>query len=195
VSGDPLRRTFEDEQYAVMRAAVTDPLLGFLWRYVLARAEAGSLRAGDHDVPGAACAYGDTVMEHMLERLRPAVQELIGLQLYPTYSYLRLYRNGDQLAAHQDRPACEISLSVNLGQDPPEAWPLWIRSRNGPKAVLLQPGDALLYRGIEREHWREPYTGARLAQVFLHYVDRAGPHAGWRFDKRDGLDLSLPLPI
>jgi hypothetical protein len=178
-----------------MGRAVTDPLLGFLWRYAVARAEAGALHAGDHDVPGAACAYGDTVMEHLLERLRPAVEAVTGLQLYPTYSYLRVYRNGDELAAHQDRPACEISLSLNLGQEPAEPWPLWIRSRRGPEPVLLLPGDALLYRGIEREHWRERYPGVRLSQVFLHYVDQAGPHSGWRFDKRDGLDLSLPLPI
>jgi len=195
MTDDSLRQTFARRQYVVVRAALVDPLLGFLWRYVLARADSGAMSAGDHDVPGTACAYADTVMEHVLERLRPRVEELTGLRLCPTYSYLRLYRTGDALAPHQDREACEISLSANLGQDPPLPWPLWIRGPGGPDAVQLNPGDALLYRGIEREHWREPYGGVRLAQVFLHYVDQAGPHAGWRFDKREGLDLTIPLPI
>jgi len=195
MTDDSLQQTFARQQYVVMRSALVDPLLGFLWRYVLARADSGAMPAGDHDVPGAACAYADTVMEHLLERLRPGVEELTALRLHPTYSYLRLYRTGDALAPHQDREACEISLSVNLGQDPPSPWPLWVRGQGGPEAVQLHPGDALLYRGIEREHWREPYAGVRLAQVFLHYVDQAGPHADWRFDKREGLDLTIPLPI
>jgi hypothetical protein len=192
---DALRQSFARHQYAVMRAAVAEPLLGFLWRYVLARAASGALSTGDHDVPGAACAYADTVMEHLLGRLQPRVEELTGLRLDPTYSYLRVYRTGDALAPHRDREACEISVSVNLGQEPPSAWPLWIRGQTGPEAIHLEPGDALVYRGIEREHWRERYDGVRLAQVFLHYVDREGPHARWRFDRREGLDLSVPLPI
>lgn len=195
VTDEARRQAFERERYLVLRSIVADPLLGFLWRYVQTRADSHALSAGDHDVPGAACAYADTVMEHVLERLRPQMEALTGLQLHPTYSYLRLYRHGDSLDPHTDREACEISLSVNLGQDPPSAWPLWIRGADGPVAVDLQPGDALLYRGIEREHWREPYDGGRLGQVFLHYVDQAGPYAAWRFDKRDALDLSIALPI
>ena len=54
-----------------LRSAVSNPLLGFLWRYVIERAEAGALRTDDPDVPGAAAAYADPVMEHLLERLRP----------------------------------------------------------------------------------------------------------------------------
>ena len=195
MTNNSLRQTFARQQYVVMRSALVDPLLGFLWRYVLARVESGALSTGDHDVPRAACAYADTVMEHLLERVRPEVEALTGLRLHPTYSYLRLYRTGDTLEPHQDREACEISLSVNLGQDPASPWPLWIRGPGGPEAVQLHPGDALLYRGIEREHWRDRYAGARMAQVFLHYVDQNGPHAEWRFDKREGLDLTIPLPI
>lgn len=51
----------------------------------------------------------------------------------------------------------------------------------------LAPGDALLYRGIDLFHWREPYPGQRLAQVFLHYVDRRGVHSDRRFDGRKTL--------
>jgi len=195
MTDDSLRQVFARQHYVVMRSVVTGPLLGFLWRYVRTQGESLAWPAGDGDVSGAACRYADPVMEHLLERLRPAVETLTGLPLYPTYSYVRLYRHGDALASHTDREACEISLSLNLGQEPPAGWRLWIRGVAGPEAIHLEPGDALLYRGIEREHWREPYDGIRLGQVFLHYVEQAGPHAAWRFDKRDGLDLSMRLPI
>ena len=52
------------------------------------------------------------------------------------------------------------------------------------------PGDALLYRGIELPHWREAFDGDRMAQVFLHYVDRDGPHRDWAYDKRARLAVS-----
>ncbi len=190
-----LRDAFDRQGYVVLRSAVADPLLGFLWRYVVERAGHGGLRMDDPDVPGAACAYGDPIMEHMLERMRPSVEEVSGTPVYPTYSYLRLYTRGDALHPHVDRPACEISLSLNLGQEPPTPWPLWVRGPQGPYAAALEPGDALLYRGTEREHWREAYDGARLGQVFLHYVRQSGPHAEWKFDKRAGLALTTPLPL
>jgi hypothetical protein len=48
----------------------------------------------------------------------------------------------------------------------------------------MQPGDAVLYRGTEYVHWRDAFSGERAAQVFLHYMDRNGPHAEWKFDQR-----------
>jgi hypothetical protein len=51
-------------------------------------------------------------------------------------------------------------------------------------AIDLAPGDAAVYRGIDCYHWREPFEGAEAAQVFLHYVDRDGPHASWKLDRR-----------
>ena len=53
--------------------------------------------------------------------------------------------------------------------------------------ALLTPGDALIYRGVDLFHWREPYVGRQLVQVFLHYVDRRGPRADQKFDGRKTL--------
>jgi len=53
-------------------------------------------------------------------------------------------------------------------------------------------GDAVLYRGMDKHHWRERYTeGKWQAQVFLHYVDADGKHAEWKFDKRPALNLPI----
>ena len=53
--------------------------------------------------------------------------------------------------------------------------------------MLLSPGDALIYRGVECFHWRGAYAGNQLVQVFLHYVDRSGPYADKKFDGRKTL--------
>ena len=29
----------------------------------------------------------------------------------------------------------------------------------------------LIYKGSEREHWRDKFKGVQCAQVFLHYTD------------------------
>jgi hypothetical protein len=191
---EPPPQTFDQRRHVIVPSLVTDPLLAFLWRYIIERAGSGRLQ-DDEQVRGKRSVYADPVMEHLLERVRPAIETATDLRLFPTYSYARVYEHGDALARHADRPSCEISVSVNLGQEAPAPWPLWIAGPAGDTAVHLRPGDALVYRGIECEHWREAFEGARLAQVFLHYVDAAGPHREWRFDKRDSLALTLRLPI
>jgi PKHD-type hydroxylase len=55
-------------------------------------------------------------------------------------------------------------------------------------------GDAVMYRGMDKYHWREPYTeGKWQAQVFVHYVDQNGPHAEWKYDKRESLGVSKTI--
>jgi hypothetical protein len=52
----------------------------------------------------------------------------------------------------------------------------------------MDVGDAIIYKGQEKVHWREPYKeGKWQAQVFLHYVDANGPNAEWKYDKRPKL--------
>ncbi|MBO0716964.1 MAG: hypothetical protein J2P55_06475, partial [Rhizobiales bacterium] len=145
------------------------------------------LTVGDSQVPNTPAGYGDSTFDGLLEYLRPRIEESSGLSLLPTYSYFRLYKRGDALPRHRDRPACEISVSLNIGQKPSDPWPLFVESDRESYAALLNPGDGLLYRGIDLFHWREAYRGEALGQVFLHYVDRDGPHADQKFDGRPTL--------
>ncbi len=150
----------------------------------------GRMSLDDPFVPKTPAIYGDHMLERLLGQLGPRLQYHTGLLLFPTYSFARIYKHGDELTAHRDRAACEISISLNLGQEPEEPWPLWLTDTQGRDVpAILRPGDALIYRGIELTHWREPYKGRKLAQVFLHYVDRNGPHAGQIFDGRQSLGL------
>jgi hypothetical protein len=177
--------TFARQGYLLLPGLVAPALTDFLWSYARTRFASRLFRAGDRQAPGTPVAYGDAAFDGLLEHLRPRIEAACGLRLHPTYSYFRLYKRGDTLSRHRDRPACEISVSLNLGQTPAEPWALFVdRAEDGAR---LGPGDALLYRGHELAHWREAYPGEMLAQVFLHYVDRDGPHAGQRFDGRETL--------
>lgn len=170
--------------YLVVPQLIEPALADFLWSYVHTKFASLLLRAGDRQVPNTPGDYGDPTFDGLLEYLRPRVEERSGLALYPTYSYFRLYKRGDVLKRHRDRPACEISVTLNLGQMPAEPWPIYVELDDRPYAAMLTPGDALLYRGCDCFHWREAFHGVRLAQAFLHYVDRDGAHADQKYDGR-----------
>jgi len=179
---------FRKFKYAVRRSVLSASSTSFLLQYLLGRVRAGSMQMGDGQVRQTPAQYGCPVTELLLDTLCPLVQRSTGLSLFPTYSYMRVYKYGDVLKAHTDRPACEVSLSLALGCDAGQPWPIYIDVPEGAKRIVLEPGDAVLYRGIECMHWREALDGSYAAQVFLHYVDQAGPHAAHKFDGRTHLN-------
>ena len=158
--------------------------LASLFAYVKALPEAEP----DKDVPGSPAYYGDVEMNKLLIRLMPLVARETGLELYPTYVYLRRYGPGATLPRHRDRNACEISCTLCLGYDGDENWPIWVQDFEGTEHEVTQgPGDLVIYRGIELDHWREPDDGRVRcqAQAFLHYVDQNGPHQQEILDASD----------
>lgn len=180
---------FEHRGHVVLLSALPEGLVQMLHAYSLNYAKSEDAKS-DAFVPGTPAGYGHPCMERVLQQLLPAIEAATGRALFPTYSYFRVYRKGDLLRRHVDRPACEISFSLCLGYQGVDDWPLWLNGPTGTSAASLRPGDGVVYKGVELEHWREPFTGEAAAQVFLHYVDQKGPHAEWRFDKRTGLRLS-----
>lgn len=181
---------FRRDRYVVLRSWLPNPQLSFAYRYVRKLARRGLMSPGDEQVPGTPSGASDWVMDGLLSDLLPAAEKASGLHLFPTYAYFRVYKRGDVLKVHKDRPSCEVSVTLCLGYSAPAPWPIWILGPNGRTEISLKAGDALLYRGIECEHWREPFDGEHQAQVFLHYVDQDGPCADWKYDKRPGLAIS-----
>jgi hypothetical protein len=177
---------FSLQRYLVIPQLLEPALCSFFWSYAHTKFASRLLR-GDQQVPTTPSDYGDPAFDGLLEYLRPRVQEHSGLRLLPTYSYFRMYKRGDVLQRHRDRPACEISVALNIGQKPLDPWPIYVQGEGEPRGAALNPGDGLLYRGIELFHWRDAYRGEALVQVFLHYVDRDGPHADQKFDGRPSL--------
>ncbi len=179
---------FQTSGYAVIQALVPVDRVTQLRDHLARRAKAGTmLMAGDDQVPGTPYVYGDAQVDALMQDIKASIEAHTGLALHPTYSYARIYKKGDTLEPHRDRSACEISISLNLGQEPDTPWALNIGDENAPFAAMLQPGDALLYKGEELTHWRDAYEGDRLFQAFMHYVDANGPHAAEKFDGRASL--------
>jgi hypothetical protein len=178
---------FRQNGYVVVRRFIDAELADFLCSYVHTRFASRLLGPGGPAAPDSLGGYGDPTFDGLLEFRRPRVEQLTGLGLHATYSYFRLYRHGNELRRHRDRPACEISVSLNVGQSPTDPWPIHVEGPSGPHMALLAPGDALVYRGVDLFHWREPYAGRQLVQALLHYVDRQGPRADQKFDGRKTL--------
>lgn len=139
----------------------------------------------DSQCPKSEAVGGQEIFDKLLVDLLPRFEEVVGKKLLPTYSYARLYQPGEKLEIHTDREACEISATITLGFEG-KAWPIYMGDEGGANAskIEMDVGDAVLYLGIEKYHWRKKFKGEWQAQVFLHYVDADGPHAEWVWDKR-----------
>ena len=163
----------------------------------LKRLVAENKTINDPQCPLSEAVHGAEAFDKLLEYLTPYFEKASGLKLFPTYSYARLYdTQNEELKNHRDRPACEISATVTLGFEG-DVWPIYMgdaEDKSNASEIKMSIGDAVMYRGMDKYHWREPYTeGKWQAQVFLHYVDQDGPHAEWKYDKRESLGISKTI--
>lgn len=179
-----VREHFEREGYVIVPRLLSPALAR---RLCLPQRKLDALgeHQGDRMVASAYARYGAPEGEKLLLDLRDPLCRLTGVDLAPTYSYLRIYHRGAILPRHRDRAACEVSVSLTLDSDCVRAWPLWLVGRNATRPIQLAPGDGVVYRGLECEHWRTRFRGRWQCQVFLHYVDRQGPHAHLEYDLRE----------
>jgi hypothetical protein len=133
--------------------------------------------SGDGQIPNAKAILDHEYMfETLHERLWPTIEQAVGEELIPTYAYARLYSNGDVLEKHTDRPACEVSITIQLGRSHHYAWPIYM----GGKRIDLGEGDGVIYPGCDVEHWRDKCDGPDdyySGQVFLHFVRKHGQYA------------------
>jgi hypothetical protein len=184
--------SFKDQGYCVIRNAISTEIRDFVTQYSLFL-EMQLENKGDSQVPDAASVYADPAMETILLMLHPLIEKHTELKIDPTYSYFRVYRKGDELKKHIDRPSCEISATLcfnydygNLNYD----WPIFINE----KKIDLSPGDLAIYRGCDLEHWREKFDpnfdNAWQVQGFFHFVDQNGPYAEWKYDRRNSIGES-----
>jgi hypothetical protein len=91
----------------------------------------------------------------------------------------------------RDRVECEHSATLHIASSEEYAWPIWMRHESAdPVSVTMNPGDAVIYRGDQVIHWRDPLPIEWYLQVFLHFVDADGPYSDRAFDRRAGLGRS-----
>ena len=213
--------SFKKNKYTIIKEAISKDLATFVMNYFLMQKQVydtckaaryfspfetiiGYYEDKNEQIPNTYAQYANMAMETLMLKCQPGMEKATGLKLYPAYTYARIYKKGDELKRHKDRFSCVISTTMNLGGD---KWPIYLspnenvgipdgkkittKSKAKGIKVNLKPGDMLVYRGCELEHWREKFKGNECIQVFLHYNDRKTPGAKKNmFDRR--MHLGLP---
>ena len=207
---DDVKKFFNENGYVVIKNFLKKDMVDLLYEYSKLKSRRELLKEAfypelfskmydgkfdDEQSPGAYSLYGDPLMDAILQSSNNFVSNVIGKKLIPTYSYWRLYITNNELKKHKDRPSCEYSTTLCLGYDASNVedtnykWPVFIKSHNEEeRCVTLEPGDMVIYKGCEVEHWRDAYKGLNHAQVFLHYNEKDGKH-NIKYDGRDFLGL------
>ena len=149
-----MKTNFKKDKYAIIKKAIDKNLSVFLYNYFHIKKQVAQTLFNTRYISPYTNDYGIWSDP----------------QVPNTYSHYadiaRIYKNKDELKKHRDRFSCEISTTMNLGGDP---WPIFLKSSKKQIKVNLKPGDMLVYRGCELEHWREKFDGKDCVQVFLHY--------------------------
>lgn len=169
-------------------------------------------REDEVQVSGSLARYTYPPYKELHSKIRLKIEEQIGRKLYNTYYYDRFYFPGQELKKHTDRDACEISVTFHISTNLKTPWQIWIKTpdtysdtkktevitQGKEVSVILNPGDAMVYKGCERPHWRDPmpseYTRTWYGrkkqkeelyyhQVFFHYVLADGQRAHCAMDR------------
>lgn len=183
------QKLFDNNGYVLVKNAITKDRCDYITQYAL-HDELHNFNPDMEQVPKAHSKYGDSEMEAVLLQLQPLIEQNTGLTLYPTYSFYRVYRNRDRLIKHTDRPSCEISCTACFGYSYDSndyQWPIFFDGHE----VVMQPGDLVIYKGMEKPHWRNKFDistkNAFHIQGFFHYVNANGPYSQFKYDKRKNI--------
>ena len=84
-------------------------------------------------VEGSYSSYWHPQYRSIHSQIRLKLEKIISKKLYNTYYYDRFYYPGQALAIHADRPACEISVSVHIGDNVKERWPCLLYTSPSPR--------------------------------------------------------------
>ena len=156
---------------------------------------------GEIQVPGCISRYNIPMYKDLHYQIKNFLEKKFDINLYPTYYFDRFYFAGQELVKHIDRPACEISVTLQISTNGKEPWHIWFETSTGEeKCAIMDDGDGVVYMGCERPHWRYPlksrYTRPQKLwrkfkklpddtyhhQIFLHYVNADGYNLHHAFD-------------
>ena len=184
---------FEQNQYVVLEGALDKVKCEQFTQHMFDLHEQGNLTKDDQ-CPQSDAIYGDPLFDKLLAEFAKPIGNNVGRELIPTYTYARIYRPGEILKKHKDRPSCEISATLTLGFDAKFNWPIYFNEEK-EIPVTLEPGDLAVYKGCEICHWRKPFKGNWHVQLFLHYVDSNGPYKDHALDKRPQLGATAETKV
>ena len=155
----------------------------------------------DEQVPTSYSRYGHPPFQYIHELVRKSLENILEMDLFPTYYFDRFYWKDSILTRHVDRPACEISVSIQISSNT-NPWPFCFKKPDGTEtSVTMKDGDGVIYRGCDTEHWRDKlqsrYNKIQRAylkyrkkdddtyhhQIFFHFVNAQGNYVQHAFDR------------
>jgi len=108
-------------------------------------------------VPVSTSRYNFPKYRYTYNQVRLDLEKIIGKELNNSYYFDRFYYYGSELTKHKDRHSCEISVTIHIDTNIKKDWPIKVESYNGQVySINLHPGDAVVYKGCELLHWRDP---------------------------------------
>jgi hypothetical protein len=192
-----LRQEFEKNGYIVLENLLSKEICDLVTQYALFSEMQNfnnfEFDVNMYDLSNTHSKYSDPLIESILLKIQNNIETSLDMELFPTYSFYRVYRNGSILNKHIDRPSCEISctLCFNYSYDDSEYnWPIYMNKI----PINLKSGDAAIYKGMDVEHWRERFDCSNddwQVQGFLHYVNADGKYKEYKWDQRSSLGLSI----
>ena len=155
--------SFKKNKYAIIKKAISKELADFIYKYFLLKR--------------------DVAKFYFENKLISPYEKKFGYwfdeQIPNTYSHY------SDIAMETLMLECK-----NIGI--PDGKKITAASKTKGIEVKLKPGDMLVYRGCELEHWRTKFKGENCGQVFLHYNNKKTLGAEEnKFDKRPMLGVII----
>lgn len=166
----------------------------------------------ENQVKGSISRYSFPPYRSLFFDIKSKVENILNTKLEPTYYFDRFYFPGQELTKHIDRDSCEISVTLHVRTNANISWPIYMKRpdvyddskyrnvlrKGSDAAIYLNPGDAVIYKGCERPHWRLPMPGEKrnmirrlfnkpeiyYHQIFFHYVLSNGYRSHFAGDAR-----------
>ena len=190
--------TFKDNRYLILRDVLSKGTISLLQLQSKMLEEVicynnnkspDTFPFGDPQSHNSFSYYGALFTESLLLLLKPIIELQLGVELLPTYSYMRIYYKNAILPIHTDRPSCEYSATICIQCDKDAPWPIYFNSNDKDVKLVLNAGDICIYKGYELPHWRECCHYDNHIQLFLHFVNANGQYSDFKFDKRPLLGI------
>jgi hypothetical protein len=194
---------FQIKGFVVARDFVEKETCALLREYVEQQLKLDMIEPACGGAKGSYGEYSTALGETLLNLLVPRVEAVVGRRVSPTFSFLRIYAPGEDLTQHLDRDACEVCVSLHFArwadgdQDTSGGWALYC---NG-EPLACELADAVVFKGSQVKHWRQPRNGSAWGILSLHYIYSEGSHTAEKYDRRAMLGASkeylareIPIP-
>jgi len=192
------REKFADSKYAVLRSIFPPAQMAAIRKFYRDYVAQGFMPFGDAQVTNRYRQYNEPFATFIHKMLTPAMSEIVGEPVKPSYCYAASYKDRAVLNPHTDQIFCEFSISFQVDYEPEPpgnlspwalyvdpfewsgdlpangvhlSWDKYSDEKTAGTAVHLANGDGLIYKGRELVHYRHALpAGHRSTSLFFHYV-------------------------